>query len=188
MTYRDDLAALEARKAALDVEHASISRQRDDAARLVEEARARTRLPVLPNLRIASPCHESWEGMTGDDRVRHCGACDKDVFNLSALTLEQAESLIREKAGKLCGRYYQRKDGTILLADCEIGARRVRRGRNVAIGVAVTLVAGIAAAAIIGHEAPPRHTMGSIGVDPTANETLGKFDGTSPHSASGELK
>ena len=32
--------------------------------------------------------------MTGDDRVRFCDRCRKNVYNLSSLTREQAEALV----------------------------------------------------------------------------------------------
>src|SRR5262245_37711759 len=110
MTYRDDIAALTARKQALDVEVADRTRERDEAARMLAEANERLRLPVLDNIRVASPCKAAWDDMVGDDRVRHCGKCDKDVFNLSAMTRDEAETLIREKHGNLCARYFKRAD------------------------------------------------------------------------------
>jgi hypothetical protein len=159
MTYRDDLEALSARKAALDAELAAKTRERDDAARLLADAQARSRLPVLPNIRIASPCKAPWEEMKGDDRVRHCAKCDKDVFNLSAMTREQAESLIVEKQGKLCARYFQRQDGTILLADCEVGRKHRRRVRMVTAGMAVTITAVSATVAVRVHQAERPHEL-----------------------------
>src|SRR5512141_2967817 len=121
MTYRDDLDALHARHASLDAEVAETARERDKAASLLEDAKARAKLPVLPNIRVATPCRADWNQMVGDDRVRHCASCDKDVFNLSSMTRDEAEALIVGKAGNLCARYYQRQDGTILLADCAVG-------------------------------------------------------------------
>jgi hypothetical protein len=80
--------------------------------------------------------------MRGDERARLCAQCDKHVFNVSELTRAEAEALIVEKAGSLCVRYFQRKDGTILLADCEIGKRGVRRRRVIAAGVVAAMAAG----------------------------------------------
>jgi hypothetical protein len=80
--------------------------------------------------------------MTGDDRVRHCGACKKDVFDISALTRDEAEALIRENHGDLCGRYYQRSDGTIILADCTIGTSRKRKRFVIAAGVVTVFAIG----------------------------------------------
>ena len=91
-----------------------------------------TRLPLLlENLRIATPCQADWDEMRGDDRVRFCGRCDKNVYNLSALTRGEAESLVREREGNLCVRLYQRSDGTVLTADCPVGVRRQRLRRRV---------------------------------------------------------
>lgn len=79
---------------------------------------------LLANVRIASPCHARWGHMVGDERARFCGECSKHVYNLSALTAEEAAALIREKEGQLCARFYQRPDGTVLTADCPVGAAR----------------------------------------------------------------
>ena len=141
MTYRNDVDALAARHAALDAEVSAKTRERDAARDLLTEARERARLPVLANLRVASPCSADWKQMTGDDRVRACGTCEKRVYNLSELARDEAEALIEKHEGKLCVRYYKRSDGTILLTDCEIGAKGVRRRRWVAAG-AIALLAG----------------------------------------------
>ena len=82
----------------------------------------------VDNIRVASPCNARWEDMDGDERARFCGQCRKHVFNLSAMTRTQIESLIREKEGKLCGRFYQRPDGRMITADCPTGQQR-RRNR-----------------------------------------------------------
>src|SRR4051812_29581375 len=84
------------------------------------------RLPVLDNLRIATPCNADWDDMVGDARVRFCGKCEKNVYNLSAMTRADAESLVREKEGRLCARFYRRPDGTVLSSDCPVGVRRER--------------------------------------------------------------
>ena len=77
----------------------------------------------LDGLRVASPCNARWEDMAGDERARFCGSCRKNVYNLSAMTRDEIGSLIREKEGKFCGRFYQRADGRVLTADCIIGWR-----------------------------------------------------------------
>jgi hypothetical protein len=148
MTYRDDVAALSARHDALATEVATKTRELESASRLLEEARAKARLPVLDNIRVASPCTAEWSKMTGDERVRHCGDCKKNVFNLSEMTREEAETLILAKEGRLCVRYFQRKDGTILLKDCEIGVARGRRRKWIAAGAAVMVAAGGAGMAL----------------------------------------
>jgi len=90
----------------------------------------------LDKIRVASPCHARWDDMVGDERARFCGQCSKNVFNLSAMTRAQIETLIREKEGKFCGRFYQRPDGRMITADCPTGQRR-RRDRLARWGGAV---------------------------------------------------
>jgi hypothetical protein len=83
-------------------------------------------LPQLDTIRIASPCTADWASMTGDERVRHCGQCDRKVYDLSEMTRQQAEALVFQAEGRLCARFYRRADGTILTADCPVGLARAR--------------------------------------------------------------
>jgi hypothetical protein len=70
---------------------------------------------MLPQLKIASPCPASWEKMTGNNQVRHCSQCNLNVYNFSAMTSHEIETLINASDGqRLCGRLYQRADGTLL--------------------------------------------------------------------------
>ncbi len=144
MSYRNDVDALAARHAALEAEVAEIAKQRDEARRLLEEARERAKLPVLDNLRVASPCSEKWADMTGDERVRACAKCNQNVYNLSSLTRAEAEALIAGRNGRMCVRYFQRADGTILLADCTVGKRNKRYRRALAVGIAASAAGGVA--------------------------------------------
>ncbi len=52
--------------------------------------------------------------MIGGDRVRFCGQCQLNVYNLSAMSRYEAESLIARTEGRLCVRFFRRKDGSIL--------------------------------------------------------------------------
>ncbi len=159
MTYRDEQIALDERKAALhrDLEQAKtkLTAQRDLAERtarmereLVEiEARLRgekRRLPMLEKITVASPCHAQWDQMIGDDRVRYCGSCEKNVFNLSAMTRDEAESLIIASGSKICVRMYRRTDGTVMTEDCTVGATKKRRKR---LAAALVGAAALGAAA-----------------------------------------
>lgn len=146
MTYRCDLDALDARHDALNNELASKTRELDDATKLLEQARARAKLPILDNIRIASPCRADWNAMTGDEHARHCNQCDKQVFNLSEMTRPEAEALIVEKQGQLCARYYKRHDGTIITSDCRIGVVAGRKRKIIAAASLALLGTGIGSA------------------------------------------
>lgn len=91
---------------------------------------------LLQIVDVATPCRADWNSMTGDNRSRFCGQCRKHVYNLSAMSADQAVALIREKEGDLCIRLYRRTDGTVLSGDCPVGVGRVwRRIRALAAGV-----------------------------------------------------
>jgi hypothetical protein len=124
--YRNEVETLEARKRVLQSELESIE----------ERIKERRRLPLLDQVKVASPCPAKWDDMIGDDRKRFCSSCEKHVFNISALSREDAEQFLRENAGgEICLRYYQRADGTIMTSDCSVGVTRKRR-KKVALAVA----------------------------------------------------
>ncbi len=109
-------------------------------------------------LRVASPCTEDWEGMTGNHLVRYCGKCEKNVYNLSELTANEATRLVEQMEGRMCATFYTRTDGSVLTADCPVGAKKVRRKRQViaaAFGALAGLFGWIARPA-------PAHVMGDI--------------------------
>jgi hypothetical protein len=155
--YRTDRDALEQRlaslKAELDAARAEVSRidfaksrvselERevvDVAAKLAREAR---RSP-LDDVRIAAPCSADWAVMKGDERVRFCGSCEKNVYDLSKMTRAEAEALLAQRETP-CIRLYRRADGTVITADCPVGARRRRFKRIVA-----STVGGVIAGAMI---------------------------------------
>jgi hypothetical protein len=81
----------------------------------------------LDNIRVASPCSSDWNQMIGDERVRFCRECSLNVYNLSGMTRSEAESIIANAEGRLCVRYYRRRDGTILTKNCPVGLRAIKR-------------------------------------------------------------
>jgi hypothetical protein len=93
-------------------------------------------------LKVASPCKVPWSSMAGDDAIRFCGTCERHVYNLSEMTSEQTEALLGSPAGQPCVRFFQRADGTVLTADCPVGAQRVRRQR-IAVGVGAGLLSAL---------------------------------------------
>src|SRR6195256_1014573 len=82
---------------------------------------------TLKHVRVAAPCESDWGRMIGDERVRFCGQCSLNVYNLSSMTRADAESLIARKEGRLCVRFYRRRDGSIITKACPVGLRAIRR-------------------------------------------------------------
>jgi len=155
MPYRDDLEALEYRCKALEAQSAVIDGELAEARQLLAEAQARRRL-LVDHLQIAAPCSADWARMVGDERVRFCAHCEKNVYNLSALTHAEAEALVVAKEGNLCLRYFERADGTILTADCPVGVTRRRRRRRIAAAAfgAVSALTAVGAAAWDDYRSP----------------------------------
>ena len=81
----------------------------------------------LDDIRIASPCKSDWNQMYGDERRRFCADCKLNVYNLSGMTRDEAERLVMNSEGRLCVRFFRRKDGTILTQDCPVGWRAIKR-------------------------------------------------------------
>ena len=111
----------------------------------------------LSNVKVASPCSADWEAMAGDERKRFCGDCRLHVYNLSGMTQYDAENLLRLSEGRLCVRYFQRTDGTILTQDCPVGWAAVKRRISVfasaAAAVFISLFGGLLVLATFGRAA-----------------------------------
>ena len=84
-------------------------------------------LPILKNIRIASPCDVPWASMQGDDRTRFCGACEKRVHNLVGMSEAEIAALFDAQGDDLCITLYQRHDGTLIAEDCPTGLRAARK-------------------------------------------------------------
>lgn len=154
-----------------------------------------TRLKVvLDDIRVATPCNADWDDMSGDERVRFCGKCEKNVYNLSAMSRLEAEALVREKEGRMCVRFFQRPDGTMLTQDCPVGVRNAQWRNRVwrsfstaaaAAGLAFGLFGGRANAdlcvkgnknttgtqrPVVGHVA-----QGGVAIQPPVEKLMGKI-------------
>lgn len=192
--YRDELSPLRTRLSALRSEAADIEgrlgraeelrRRRVEVASEIQDLQNRLRnletQTTLDGLRIASPCSASWDGMVGDERVRFCGQCQKNVYNVAGMTRDEAFALLRANAGgTVCMRLFRRADGTVMTSDCPTGLKkkRVRRLAMVAGGLAaaatasafVTLGAGsrmgeipVAGGVRVPERASPEMEMGDV--------------------------
>ena len=135
----------------------------------------------LNNIKIASPCPANWDEMYGDGRKRFCGDCKLNVYNLSGMTLDEAETLVTNAEGRMCVRYYQRADGTVITADCPVGWAKLKQRTKVyataAFSLLMALFSGVLIVSIFSRQKPligelripfatptptppPEHTMG----------------------------
>jgi hypothetical protein len=136
----------------------------------------------LANLKIASPCSADWEAMVGDNRKRFCGDCKLNVFNLSGMSKDEAENLLKNSEGRVCVRFYQRADGTVLTENCPVGWAKVKQKTKLFVTAAASLVfsflgaiglqPAIANAKGFGFNIPfvtptPERFMGKVAIKPT---------------------
>lgn len=110
-------------------------------------------MPLLDQVQIASPCDAPWEGMTGNELARRCARCDREVFNISAMSRQDAEAFLRERVApdreRICGLFFRRSDGTIITADCPVGLAAIRRrarivAARIAAALGLTVLTGVA--------------------------------------------
>lgn len=85
--------------------------------------------------------------MVGDDKVRYCTHCNQRVYNLTAMTRDEAERLIADRDGRMCLRYYRRPDGRIMTSDCPVGTKEVRNRRILISGSLLAFLINLAMAA-----------------------------------------
>jgi len=178
VSYRSDLDALDARHSALTNDLTAKTRELEQATKLLEQAK----LPILDNIRVASPCTADWKQMTGDERARHCNKCDKQVFDLSEMTRAEAEALIIEKNGKLCARYYRRADGTILTSDCRVGVVAARKRKIIAVASLAMISAGVAAV-VQRHNRVELDGIDNVEISPAREATSGRVQANSKTEA-----
>src|SRR5947207_5543115 len=87
-------------------------------------------LDEVDQIEIRSPCTVSWDEMRlagGDGRVRFCGQCRQNVYNVEAMSRSEARRLIAMREGRVCVRILRRPDGTVVTADCWARLRAARR-------------------------------------------------------------
>lgn len=158
----EELRRLDARRRERSALDGETSRKTDELAKartLLDRLGKKRALPMLEDIRIASPCPADWNQMVGDDKSRFCKQCEKNVYNLSAMTREEAELLVLSKEGNLCVQLWKRADGTVITADCPVGLRRKRMRLAAVIavgsGLATSALAVFALFATAGEPPPP---------------------------------
>lgn len=132
----------------------------------------------LDNIKIASPCSQDWDAMTGVGRKRYCGECKLNVYNLSEMTRTEAESFLMNSEGRLCVRFYRRQDGTILTKDCPVGwqavKQRLSRVATAFVSLIFAALSGIGLANYFAKSEPENHTIGML-TPKIENTTMGKI-------------
>jgi hypothetical protein len=99
---------------------------------------------LLLYLPAAARCRAAWEEMEGDDLVRRCRRCGKNVYNLAGMSGWEARDFVREAEAQRGVRFYRRRDGTLITDDCPRG-RQAKQIARVCTRVLIGLVFGVLA-------------------------------------------
>lgn len=95
---------------------------------------------ILDRVCIAMPCSIGWENMKGNDEVRLCGGCDKNVYNISAMSKKRAEEVL--SAPELpCLHIVRGCDGKIVTDDSPRWLRHFRNSWGKLIAISASLLA-----------------------------------------------
>lgn len=136
----------------------------------------------LDHVRVAAPCTVDWDQMIGSERMRFCGQCSLNVYNLSGMTRSEAEHLIARNEGRLCVRFYRRRDGSIITKDCPVGLRAIRRRVSYVARAMGSMVLGLFAGLGV-HEAftsiapfRPERTMGVMARNIDSRPRVGELE------------
>src|SRR5579871_4522865 len=110
-------------------------------------------------LYLPSPCSIPWEQMAGNDRVRLCAGCQRNVYNLLEMTNEEITELVRNHTGNLCARSYRRPDGKMFTQSSS--------RRRTAVTRHATTIAAATLASVMGFVIP-RTVFAAINGSPPA--------------------
>ncbi len=130
----------------------------------------------LDSIEVKTPCLKSWEEMKGNDQVRFCEHCAKDVNNLSAMTRKEARKLVARSNGRICVRYIKTPDGN--LRTIKKRFHQITRQAGVAAGVVSASLALSAVAYSQGEVRVLTSTEISQGENLNAGSTFGILKGT----------
>lgn len=136
-------------------------------------------MSLLDDVMIAAPCNLAWDDMPGNDRVRHCRDCNKNVYNISAMTKNDAEQFLRQNGTSECLRIYRRADGTILTDNCPVGLRKLRdKARNVLRFTAAVLSNILAVTCAFAQQTPVFDGFGNASENKSDNTGSGFKEGS----------
>lgn len=96
--------------------------------------------PLRMRLRLVRGCDMRWENMVGDARVRHCGACDREVYDLTAMSADEVEAFVEARQHDLpCVQLHARPDGRYQDGPCAPAQRRnLKRAALAAAGLGLS--------------------------------------------------
>src|SRR5688572_4565574 len=143
----------------------------------------------IDSVRVKDPCTKAWDEMTGNDQVRFCTHCDKEVNNLSAMTRKEALKLVRKSGGSLCIRYVQQPITKAPMFSEQLTQITRRRSPLMAAGVmTASLTLSTLAYAQGGAMVPARETSAAARTNECEDVAKNVKAGPSTEGASGVVR
>ena len=60
-------------------------------------------------IKLQTPCSESWENMTPNEKGRFCDSCSKNVIDLTKMSISEITTIMKQSDGSICARINQRQ-------------------------------------------------------------------------------
>ncbi|HJQ69534.1 MAG TPA: hypothetical protein VKA70_11200 [Blastocatellia bacterium] len=120
---------------------------------------------MLDHIMIPVTCPTDWEGMAGDDRVRYCAECKKNVYNISKMTRREAEALIATNRNGFCARIVRNPDGAILTQTLPASLTEAGRRASPVAAVVVTAIIGISPNAVAHSPSMMQNSASSYAIE-----------------------
>ena len=130
----------------------------------------------LDRVAIAAPCPITWDEMPGDQKVRHCTGCAKNVYNISAMSTVEAEKFLSKSEGQ-CLRFFRRTDGTIITDNCPVGLRAIRNKLRLWQGLAAGFLSSVFSISMAHAQTAP--LAGEPTIDTTKTDSSSSIEGKS---------
>lgn len=68
---------------------------------------------LLDAIDVPAPCPKKWDEMIGDDKVRLCQSCDKNIYNISEMTRGEVRRLLFQSKERVCIRLAKDENGKV---------------------------------------------------------------------------
>jgi hypothetical protein len=125
---------------------------------------------ILNRVCIAMPCNIGWDNMKGNDEVRLCGGCDKNVYNISAMSKKRAEEIL-SSPHLPCLRISRDQNGKLITDDCHFFFKPARKIWRTVLSLASSIIALISAMQPAQAQAQNESPKEKVPVDRTMVQT-----------------
>ena len=69
---------------------------------------------LLENVSVETPCSADWNEMMGNEEVRHCHQCQRNIHNISEMPKRRALKVLNQKDEIVCISYFKDEKNKII--------------------------------------------------------------------------